>query len=73
MAVKKSELYSSLWSSCDKYADAPHAPIAVPAGAGFEDMVALKGESDVGDPINKKIIGEPLANADKPTGRVRLV
>src|SRR5580704_3149134 len=90
MALKKSELYSSLWSSCDelrggmdasqykdyvlvllfvkyvsdKYAGQPYAPIAIPRGASFKDMVALKGKSDIGDKINKKIIG-PLANANK--------
>src|SRR6267378_6558762 len=90
MALKKSELYSSLWSSCDelrggmdasqykdyvlvllfikyvsdKYASQPFAPITIPAGASFKDMVALKGKSDIGDQINKKIIG-PLANANK--------
>ncbi|MHB8409805.1 MAG: type I restriction-modification system subunit M [Acidiferrobacterales bacterium] len=90
MALKKSELYSSLWSSCDelrggmdasqykdyvlvllfikyisdKYADQPYAPITVPKGASFKDMVALKGKPDIGDQINKKIIA-PLANANK--------
>ncbi|MGH9437401.1 MAG: type I restriction-modification system subunit M [Terriglobia bacterium] len=90
MALKKSELYSSLWSSCDelrggmdasqykdyvlvllfvkyvsdKYAGMRYAPIAIPAGASFQDMVALKGKADIGDQINKKIIG-PLANANK--------
>src|SRR6266571_1892383 len=90
MALKKSELYSSLWSSCDelrggmdasqykdyalvllfikyvsdKYAGVPYAPITIPEGASFADMVALKGKSDIGDQINKKIIG-PLANANK--------
>ncbi len=90
MAIKKSELYSSLWSLCDelrggmdasqykdyvlamlfikyvsdKYAGVPYAAITVPAGASFKDMVALKGKSDIGDQINKKIIG-PLANANK--------
>jgi len=90
MALKKSELYSSLWSSCDelrggmdasqykdyvlsllfikyvsdKYADMPFAPISIPAGASFKDMVALKGKPDIGDQINKKIIG-PLVNANK--------
>jgi type I restriction enzyme M protein len=90
MALKKSELYSSLWSSCDelrgsmdasqykdyvlvllfvkyvsdKYAGQPFAPITIPPGAGFADMVALKGKSDIGDQINKKILG-PLANANK--------
>ncbi|MDP3676024.1 MAG: N-6 DNA methylase [Novosphingobium sp.] len=90
MALKKSELYSSLWSSCDelrggmdasqykdyvlvllfvkyvsdKYAGVPFAPITIPEGASFKDMVALKGKSDIGDQINKKILG-PLANANK--------
>src|SRR5215203_5114758 len=90
MAIKKSELYSSLWASCDalrggmdasqykdyvlvllfvkyvsdKYAGIPYAPITIPEGASFKDMVALKGKTDIGDQINKKIIG-PLANANK--------
>ncbi len=90
MPIKKSELYSSLWSSCDelrggmdasqykdyvlvllfvkyisdKYAGQPFAPITIPAGANFKDMVALKGKSDIGDQINKKIIA-PLADANK--------
>jgi type I restriction enzyme M protein len=79
MALKKSELYSSLWASCDelrggmdasqykdyvlvllfikyvsdKYAGQPYAPITIPKGASFKDMVALKGKSDIGDQINK--------------------
>src|SRR5712671_1725557 len=96
MALKKSELYSSLWSSADelrggmdasqykdyvlvllfikyisdKYAGQPYAPIVIPAGASFKDMVALKGKSDIGDQINKKIIA-PLANAKScPTCRI---
>ena len=90
MAIKKSELYSSLWSSCDelrggmdasqykdyvlvmlfvkyisdKYAGVPFAPITIPDGASFKDMVAMKGASDIGDQINKKIIG-PLETANK--------
>ncbi len=90
MALKKSELYSSLWSSCDelrggmdasqykdyvlvllfikyvsdKYAGQPFAPITIPPGASFADMVALKGKPDIGDQINKKIIA-PLADANK--------
>lgn len=89
MAIKKSELYSSLWQSCDelrggmdasqykdyvlmmlfikyvsdKYAGVPYAPITIPEGASFADMVALKGKSDIGDQINKKII-QPLALAN---------
>ena len=90
MALKKSELYSSLWSGCDelrggmdasqykdyvlvllfikyvsdKYVGQPFAPITIPPGAGFKDMLGLKGTSDIGDQINKKIIA-PLANANK--------
>jgi type I restriction enzyme M protein len=90
VALKKSELYSSLWQSCDelrggmdasqykdyvlvllfvkyvsdKYAGVRYAPITIPEGASFRDMVALKGKPDIGDQINKKIIG-PLANANK--------
>jgi type I restriction enzyme M protein len=90
MALKKSELYSFLWASCDelrggmdasqykdyvlvmlfikyvsdKYADTPYAPITIPKGASFKDMVALKGKPDIGDRINKEIIG-PLADVNK--------
>lgn len=48
----------------DKYAGQPFAPITIPEGASFKDMVALKGKPDIGDQINKKIIA-PLANANK--------
>ncbi|ADB15814.1 type I restriction-modification system, M subunit [Pirellula staleyi DSM 6068] len=90
MALKKSSLYSSLWSSCDelrggmdasqykdyvlvllflkyisdKYANVPYAPIEVPKGSSFKDMVALKGTKDIGDDINKKIIA-PIAQANR--------
>ena len=90
MALKKSELYSTLWSSCDelrggmdasqykdyvlvllfikyisdKYANQPYAPIKIPQGATFQDMIALKGKSDIGDQINKKIIA-PLVRENK--------
>jgi type I restriction enzyme M protein len=90
MALKKSELYSSLWSSCDelrggmdasqykdyvlvllfikyvsdKYACQPYAPITIPIGSSFKDMMALKGKPDIGDQINKKIIA-PLVSANK--------
>ncbi|MEK0425773.1 MAG: hypothetical protein RJB11_1864, partial [Planctomycetota bacterium] len=90
MALKKSELYSSLWSSCDelrggmdasqykdyvlvllfikyvsdKYAGQPFAPIKIPDGASFKDMVALKGKADIGDQINKRIVA-PLASANQ--------
>ncbi|WP_208180041.1 type I restriction-modification system subunit M [Sinorhizobium medicae] len=90
MARKKSEIYASLWASCDelrggmdasqykdyilsllfikyvsdKYAGQPYGAIVVPEGARFKDMVALKGKSDIGDQINKKIIA-PLAAANQ--------
>ena len=48
----------------DKYANMTYAPITIPAGSSFADMVALKGKSTIGDDINKKII-EPLASANK--------
>lgn len=90
MPIKKSDLYSKLWASCDelrggmdasqykdyvlvllfikyisdKYAGQPFAPIQIPAGASFADMVALKGKSDIGDQINKKII-RPLEDANR--------
>jgi type I restriction enzyme M protein len=90
MAIKKSDLYSSLWQSCDelrggmdasqykdyvlvllfvkyisdKYAGQPYAQIIIPEGASFADMLVLKGSSDIGDQINKRILG-PLAEANK--------
>ncbi len=48
----------------DKYADQPYAPITIPKGATFNDMVALKGKPDIGDKINKKIL-QPLAKEAK--------
>lgn len=97
MAIKKSELYSTLWASCDelrggmdaseykdyvlimlfikyisdKYAGVPYAPITVPAGASFADMVALKGKTTIGDDINKKIIG-PIEEANKSLGSIKV-
>src|SRR2546430_2622362 len=79
MAIKKSELYSSLWKSCDelrggmdasqykdyvlvllfvKYISDKAASqrdylLRVPGGAGFPDMVALRGDKDIGDGMNK--------------------
>jgi type I restriction enzyme M protein len=95
MAIKKSELYSSLWASCDelrggmdasqykdyvlvllfikyisdKYAGMPYAPIKVPEGASFKDMVALKGKDTIGDDINKKIIAK-IASENNLTGTI---
>ncbi|WP_243382362.1 type I restriction-modification system subunit M [Geothrix alkalitolerans] len=96
MAVKKSDLYSSIWASCDelrggmdasqykdyvlfmmfikyvsdKYgdSDAFAPPIAIPKGAGFKDMVALKGKSDIGDKINTQVI-QPLIDANSRLAR----
>ncbi|MFM9590274.1 N-6 DNA methylase [Streptomyces scabiei] len=88
VALKKSDLYSSLWRSCDElrggmdasqYKDYiltllfvkyvtdkaksdPNSLIDVPAGGSFDDMVALKGDKEIGDKINK-IIGK-LAEAN---------
>ena len=96
MALKKSELYSSLWKSCDelrggmdasqykdyvlvllfvkyvsdKYAGEPDALIEVPHGGGFADMVALKGDKEIGDKINK-IIGR-LADANDLKGVINV-
>ncbi|MBZ5536968.1 MAG: type I restriction-modification system subunit M [Acidobacteriia bacterium] len=92
MAIKKSELYSSLWQSCDelrggmdasqykdyvlvllfvkyvsdKYAGQRDALVVVPKGGSFADMVALKGDKEIGDKINK-IIGK-LAEANDLKG-----
>lgn len=97
MAIKKSELYSSLWASCDelrggmdaseykdyvlimlfikyvsdKYAGVPYAPITVPKGSSFNDMVALKGTKNIGDDINKKIIA-PIEQANKSLGSIKV-
>ena len=41
----------------DKYKNQKFADIEIPKGASFEDMVKLKGTDDIGDDINRKIIG----------------
>ena len=88
MALKKSDLYSSLWKSCDelrggmdasqykdyiltllfvKYvsdkakADA-NSLIDVPAGGSFDDMLAAKGDKEIGDRFNKIIAKLAEAN-----------
>lgn len=96
MAVKKSQLYSSLWKSCDelrggmdasqykdyvlvllfvkyvsdKYAGQPNALIEIPEGGGFTDMVALKGDKEIGDKMNKIIA--KLAEANDLRGVIDL-
>jgi type I restriction enzyme M protein len=88
MTLRKSDLYSSLWKSCDELRGGMDASqykdyiltllfvkyvsdkakadrsslIDVPAGGSFDDMVALKGDKEIGDKINK-IIGK-LAEAN---------
>ena len=83
MALKKSQIYASLWQSCnelrggmdatqykdyiltllfmkyvsDKYAAQPEALIDIPDGGGFNDMVKLKGNKDIGEKIDV-IIGK---------------
>jgi type I restriction enzyme M protein len=97
MALKKSQLYSKLWQSCDelrggmdasqykdyvltllfvkyvsdKYAADPAALIEVPTGARFADMVAAKGDKEIGDRINK-IIGKLAEANDSLKGAINV-
>ncbi len=92
MAIKKSDLYSSLWKSCDelrggmdasqykdyvlvllfvkyvsdKYLGQRDGLIIVPKGGSFTDMVALKGDKQIGEKIN--IIIANLARANDLVG-----
>src|SRR5207237_9901194 len=92
MALKKSQLYSSLWSSCDELRGGMDASqykdyvlvllfvkyvsdkarthkgylLDVPKGGGFADMVALKGDKEIGDKMNKII--SKLAEANDLKG-----
>jgi type I restriction enzyme M protein len=96
MAIKKSDLYSSLWASCDelrggmdasqykdyvlfmlfiKYVSDKYGnsddfapPVTIPKGASFGDMVALKGDSDIGNKINTQVI-QPLIDANSRLAR----
>ncbi len=96
MAIKKSDLYSSIWASCDelrggmdasqykdyvlfmlfikyvsdKYAhyDGFEPPIVIPQGASFRDMVALKGDADIGNKINTQVI-QPLIDSNTRLAR----
>lgn len=91
MALKKSDLYASLWASCDelrggmdasqykdyvlfmlfmkyisdKYGNSNNfaPPVVIPKGASFKDMVALKGNPDIGNKINTEIV-QPLIDAN---------
>jgi type I restriction enzyme M protein len=88
MALKKSDLYSSLWKSCDElrggmdasqYKDYiltllfvkyvsdkaksdPNSLIDVPKGGSFDDMLAAKGDKEIGDRFNKIIAALAEAN-----------
>ncbi|WP_454440813.1 type I restriction-modification system subunit M [Vibrio bathopelagicus] len=88
MAIKKTELYSSLWASCDelrggmdasqykdyvltmlfmkyvsdKYKGVRRGMIKVPEGASYDDMIAAKGDKEIGDKINKIIAALAEAN-----------
>lgn len=88
VALKKSDLYSSLWKSCDelrggmdasqykdyiltllfvKYVSDKHKAdanslIDVPAGGSFDDMLASKGDKEIGDRFNKIIAKLAEAN-----------
>ncbi|PSO84250.1 MAG: type I restriction endonuclease subunit M [Cyanobacteria bacterium QS_5_48_63] len=88
MALKKSQIYRSLWESCDelrggmdasqykdyvltllfmKYvSDKQDSLIEVPEGGSFQDMVALKGDKEIGDKVNK--IVSKLAEANDLKG-----
>src|ERR1044071_1519373 len=96
MAIKKSDLYSSLWASCDelrggmdasqykyyvlfmlfiksitdKYGNSMYfaPPITIPNGASFNDMLALRGKSDIGEKINTQVIA-PLVDANARLAR----
>jgi type I restriction enzyme M protein len=96
MAIKKSDLYSSLWASCDelrggmdasqykdyvlfmlfikyisdKYGNSDDfaPPVVIPPGASFQDMIALKGKSDIGDKINTQVI-QPLIDHNSRLAR----
>jgi type I restriction enzyme M protein len=88
LAVKKSQIYSSLWASCnalrggmdatiykdyilvllfvkyvsDKYGHDPYAPVVVPEGGSFADMVKLIGTKNIGEGINTIIATLAEAN-----------
>lgn len=88
MAVKKSELYSSLWASCDalrggmdasqykdyiltllfvkyvsdKFKGVAYGDIDVPEGGSFDDMLALIGNKNIGEEMDKIIAKLAEAN-----------
>lgn len=55
----------------DKYAGQRYAPITIPKGASFADMVALKGTKDIGDDISTRRFSvrlpPPIRSCRNPT------
>lgn len=92
MAVKKSQLYSTIWSLCDdlrggvdpadykyyiltllfvkylsdKAQNDRYTIFSVPKGAGFDDMLALRNKSGIGDGMNRVV--QRLAEANRTLG-----
>lgn len=88
MAVKKSELYSSLWASCDslrggmdssqykdyiltllfvkyvsdKFKGVAYGDIDIPEGGSFDDMIALIGNKNIGEEMDKIVAKLAEAN-----------
>jgi type I restriction enzyme M protein len=88
MALKKSDLYSSLWKGADELRGGMDASqykdyvltllfvkyvtdkgksdknslIDVPVGGSFDDLVAFKGDKEIGDKVNKAIAKLAEAN-----------
>lgn len=88
MALKKSDLYSSLWKGADELRGGMDASqykdyvltllfvkyvtdkaksntnslIEVPVGGSFDDLIALKGDKEIGDKVNKAIAKLAEAN-----------
>jgi type I restriction enzyme M protein len=54
----------------DKYGDSDDfaPPVTIPKGASFKDMVALKGDTNIGDKINTQVI-QPLIDANSRLAR----
>lgn len=88
MAIKKSELYTTLWRSCDELRGGMDASqyknyvltllfikyvsdkakynveslIEVPEGCSFDDMIKLKGKTNIGEQMNIKLAAWEEAN-----------
>ena len=64
MPIKKSELYSALWKSCDELRGGMDAS----QHRDYVLMVALKGDKEIGDKMNKII--SKLADANDLKGAI---